>query len=163
MVIILSGVSGSGKTTIGIELSQQMGYQFLDADDFHPDSNIKKMSSGIPLTEADRLPWLTSLRRRIEEYLESGEDLVLACSALSRASRDRLRADDDNVRIVYLQGEKDLIRQRLQSREGHFVGAELLDSQFDALEEPNEATVVCISRSPRQIVAQIINELRLVL
>ena len=160
MVIILCGVSGAGKTTVGVELSERLGCLFLDGDDFHSEANIKKMSDGIPLTEADRKPWLHTLRSKIEQFLDSGEDLVLACSALSRQSRELLRGNSDDVRIVYLQGSKDLIRQRLSDRKGHFVGSEMLDSQFDALEEPKTATVVSVSSSPQEIVAQIIGELR---
>ena len=161
MVIILCGVSGSGKTTIGVELSERVGCAFLDGDDFHSAANIKKMSGGVPLTEADRMPWLQTLRGKIEACLDSGEDLVLACSALSRQSRMLLRGSSGDVRIVYLQGSRELIKQRLDDRKDHFVGAEMLDSQFDALEEPKSATVVGVNQSPPEIVAQIISELRL--
>ena len=161
MVIILCGVSGSGKTTIGTGLSERLGCLFLDGDDFHSETNIKKMSDGVPLTEADRIPWLHTLRGKIEQCLDSGETLVLACSALSRQSRELLRGNSDDVRIVYLQGSKGLISQRLNDRKDHFVGSEMLDSQFDALEEPKTATVVSIGPSPQEIVARIIGELRL--
>ena len=161
MVIILCGVSGSGKTTIGIGLSERVGCEFLDGDDFHSAANIKKMSDGVPLTEADRMPWLHTLRGKIEECLDSGADMVLACSALSRQSRKLLRGSSDDVRIVYLQGSKELIRQRLNDRKDHFVGSEMLDSQFDALEEPRSALVVGVNQSPQEIVAKLISELRL--
>lgn len=163
MVIILIGVSGCGKTTIGIELSEKVGCLFLDGDDFHSEANIKKMSGGVPLTEADRRPWLNTLRRKIEQYLDSDENLVLACSALSRQSRELLRGDNNDVRYVYLQGSKELIAQRLKNRKGHFMHPDLLDSQFDTLQEPDAAIVVCITQSPQEIVAQISSDLRLAL
>ena len=163
MVIILIGVSGCGKTTIGIELSKRLGCLFLDGDDFHSEANIEKMSGGIPLTEADRRPWLDRLRRKIEECLDSGENLVLACSALSRNSRDVLRGNSADVRFVYLQGSKELIAQRLKNRKGHFSSPDLLDSQFDVLQEPDSAIVVAITLSPQEIVAQVSSELGLVL
>jgi gluconokinase len=163
MVIILIGVSGCGKSTIGIELSEKVGCLFLDGDDFHSEANIKKMSGGVPLTEADRGPWLNTLRRRIEQCLDSGENLVLACSALSRQSRDILRGNYNDVRFVYLQGNKELIGQRLKDRKGHFASSDLLDSQFDVLQEPESAMVVCITLSPQEIVAQISSELGLTL
>ena len=163
MVIILIGVSGCGKTTIGIELAKRLGCVFSDGDDFHPEANIEKMSGGVPLTEADRVPWLKNLRRNIEQCLDSGENLVLACSALSRPSRDILRVNVNDVRFVYLQGSKELIGQRLKGRKGHFMSSDLLDSQFDALQEPESAIVVCVTQSPQEIVAHICGELRLAL
>jgi gluconokinase len=163
MVIILIGVSGCGKTTIGLELSKRVGCLFCDGDDFHPEANIKKMSSGVPLTEADRTSWLNTLRRKIEQCLDNDENLVLACSALSRQSRDVLRGNNNDVRFVYLQGSKELIEQRLKNRKGHFMRSNLLDSQFDALQEPDAALVVCITQSPQEIIAQISDELRLAL
>jgi len=163
MVIVLIGVSGCGKTTIGIELSRTVGCLFLDGDDFHPEANIKKMSSGVPLTEEDRAPWLDTLRSNIEQCLANGENLVLACSALSRHSREILRGNSSDVQFVYLQGSKELIAQRLKGRNGHFMSSDLLDSQFDALQEPDSAIVVCITQSPQEIVAQVCGELRLVI
>ena len=159
MIIILIGVSGCGKTTIGSELSKKVGCQFLDGDDFHPADNIRKMADAVPLTEEDRLPWLLTLRSEIERFLDSGEELVLACSALSRESRNILRRDSTKIRFVYLSGSKELISQRLNDRTGHFMSAALLDSQFDALEEPDSAIVVSITQSPQQIVDQLCDEL----
>jgi len=163
MVIILIGVSGCGKTTIGIELSKMVGCLFPDGDDFHPEANIKKMSDCVPLTEEDRGPWLNTLRSKIEQCLDSGENLVLACSALSRRSRDILRGNSKDVRFVYLQGSKELIGQRLKGRKGHFMSSDLLDSQFDVLQKPDAAIVVCITQSPQEIVAQVCDELGLAL
>jgi gluconokinase len=163
MVIILIGVSGCGKTTIGIELSEKVGYLFLDGDDFHSAANIEKMSGGVPLTEADRRPWLNTLRREVERCLDRGENLVLACSALSQQSRELLRGDNNDVRFVYLQGSKELIEQRLKNRKGHFASSDLLDSQFDVLQEPESAIVVCITPSPQDIVAEVCDELGLAL
>ena len=161
MVIIVIGVSGCGKTTIGIELSKKIGCVFLDGDDFHPEANIEKMSNGVPLTLEDRAPWLNTLRCHVEQYLDSGQNLVLACSALSRQSRDILRGNSKDVRFVYLQGSKELIRRRLKDRKGHFMSSDLLESQFDVLEEPDSATVVCITLSPQEIVGQVCDELPL--
>lgn len=157
------GVSGCGKTTIGIELSKGVGCLFWDGDDFHSEVNIKKMSRSVPLTEADRMSWLNILRRKIEQCLDNGENLVLACSALSRQSRDVLRGNNKDVRFVYLQGSKELIGQRLKDRKGHFMRSDMLDSQFDVLQEPDAAIVVCVTQSPQEIVAQINSELRLAL
>ena len=161
MVIIVIGVSGCGKTTIGTELSKKIGCVFLDGDDFHPEANIEKMSNCVPLTEEDRAPWLNTLRCHVEKYLASGENLVLACSALSRHSRDILRGNCKDVRFVYLQGSKELIGRRLKDRKGHFMSSDLLESQFDALEEPDSAIVVGITLSPQEIVGQVCDELPL--
>jgi gluconokinase len=161
MVIILMGVSGCGKTTIGIELSERIGCLFLDGDDFHSEASISKMSSGVPLTEADRMPWLDTLKSKIEQSLDSGEDLVLACSALTQRSREILRGNNNEIRFVYLQGSKELIRRRLKDRKGHYMSSGMLDSQFDVLQEPGSAIVVCIAQSPQNIVAQICGDLRI--
>ena len=134
---------------------------FLDGDDFHSEANIKKMSRGVPLTESDRAPWLNTLRINIEQCMDRGETLVLACSALSRRSREILRGSSGDIRFVHLRGSKDLIRQRLEDRKGHFSSADLLDSQFDALQEPDAALVIRITQNPQQIVDHICGELGL--
>jgi len=130
------GVSGSGKTTIGRLLAQDLGWPFYDGDDFHPQANIDKMRQGIPLTDDDRDAWLTALRQQIETFIDNRQSAVLACSALKQAYRERLRGDRPEVRFIYLKGDYALIRQRLQGRQGHFMKADLLSSQFATLEEP---------------------------
>jgi gluconokinase len=155
MVVILFGVAGSGKTTVGRLLSRELGWRFYDADDFHPISNVEKMKQAIPLSDEDRRPWLEGLRELIRTCLTQGVDAVLACSALKESYRQYLRINE-KVRFVFLKGDFDLIQERLRSRYGHFMDASLLRSQFDALEEPKEeAVVVDVASSPRVIVQTI--------
>jgi gluconokinase len=151
MVVVLMGVSGSGKTTIGRELSAELGWTYYDADDFHPPANVLKMSAGVPLDDADRIPWLEALRRLILDAIERGESAVLACSALKASYREYLLADE-SVKLIHLQGDYELIQQRLSGRRGHFMNPALLDSQFAALEEPEQDVRVDISQSPAEIV-----------
>ncbi len=151
MVIILMGVTGSGKTTIGRGLARELGWPFYDADDFHPAANVEKMSRGVPLDDSDRAPWLAALRELVRGRVESGESAVLACSALKESYRDCLLIDE-GVRLVYLKGDDELIRERLRGREGHFMKAAMLDSQFAALEEPDGALRVDVSAPPAEIV-----------
>src|SRR3954464_8158269 len=141
MVIILMGVTGSGKTTIGRLLSKQLGWKYADADDFHSAANVEKMRSGIPLNDEDRRPWLETLRQLIRKGLEHDENIVLACSALKESYRDYLVLDD-RVHLVYLKGDYETIRKRLNERHGHYMNPKLLDSQFDTLEEPTDALSV---------------------
>jgi gluconokinase len=155
MVIVLMGVSGSGKTTIGQMLAQKLEWQFKDADDFHPQSNKDKMQRGEALTDADRRPWLELLRQEIDRALQSNIDLILACSALKSTYRQVLADDSDRVKFVYLKGSFELIQHRLQERHGHFMNPDLLGSQFDELEEPEGAIVVDISESLEDSVRQI--------
>ena len=131
-MIIVFGVSGAGKTAVGKLLARELGWQFLDADDFHPAANIEKMGSGRPLTDEDRWPWLDRLREQIEQLLSAGENAVLACSALRHAYRDRLHVSDE-VKFVFLRGDYALVEKQLRSRRGHFMNAALLQSQFDDL------------------------------
>ena len=152
MIIILMGVSGVGKTTIGQFLAQELGWQFYDGDDFHPQANIDKMKSGIPLSDNDRVVWLTALRTLLDGLLQEQRSAVLACSALKRSYRERLQSDKKNVHFVYLKGDYTLIRQRLQQRHGHFMRADLLVSQFAALEEPQDAFTVDVTHDPPTIV-----------
>lgn len=152
MIVVVMGVSGSGKTTIGIRLAEVLGWPFYDGDDFHPPENVAKMRSGVPLTDADRAPWLSNLRSLIRSLLDEGRSAVLTCSALRRAYRAQLQVDEARVRFVYLKGSFDLIRARLQNRTGHFMPPALLASQFAALEEPEAALVVTIDQSPDAIV-----------
>ena len=152
MVIILMGVSGSGKTTVGQLLARSLNWTFYDGDDFHPPANIDKMRQGIPLTDDDRDSWLTALQHLIDDLLQQDRSAVLACSALKHTYRDRLQRNKEEVRFVYLKGNYDLIRQRLTIRQGHFMHADLLESQFATLEEPQGVLIVDITQSPETIV-----------
>lgn len=158
LIAILMGVSGSGKTTVGRLLAADLGWQFYDADDFHSPENIRKMSSGQPLTDADRSAWLDSIADLIASNLEKREPAVIACSALKASYRDRLDLSDQ-VRFVYLKGDPDIIRRRLEKRSDHFMSAALLSSQFETLEEPENALIVDIDAPPEFIVATIKNGL----
>lgn len=156
MVIILMGVSGSGKTTVGRRLAEALGWRFRDADEFHSPESVAKMVAGEPLTDEDRWPWLERLRALVEEALEEGEGLVLACSALKRAYRERLVVDPERVKLVLLRGPRELIARRLAERRGHFMPARLLESQLATLEPPEEAWVVDVGEAPDVVVAGII-------
>jgi gluconokinase len=160
VVILLMGVSGAGKTTVGTLLASQLGWEFIDADDYHSAANIEKMRNGIPLTDADRAPWLESLRAVIAARIAAKKDTVLACSALKQAYRERLQIAPE-VKVVYLRGTMPLLRQRLQERRAHYMTAQLLDTQFSALEEPTDAIVVEVNRSPADVVAEIRSRLAL--
>ena len=155
MIIILMGVSGSGKTTIGQRLAQALSWPFYDGDQFHPPANVARMQQGMPLTDEDRWPWLQALRARIETWVQQGVSAVLACSALKQAYREYLIIDEAEVRLVYLKGDYDLIHERLVQRQGHFMPLGLLASQFAALEEPEQGVVVDIVHPPETIVALI--------
>lgn len=160
MIIALMGVSGSGKTTIGTMLAESLGWKYFDADEFHPRANIEKMKTGVPLNDADRQPWLEQLQQIIRDSLEKGEPAVLACSALRQCYRDMLLVDE-RVRLVYLKGDYKLIEARLRRRRDHYMNPKLLDSQFEALEEPKESLQIDITRDPSKIVADIRNQLDL--
>jgi gluconokinase len=155
MIIILMGVSGSGKTTVGERLAQALGWPFYDGDQFHPPANVAKMQQGTPLTDEDRWPWLHALRTQIETWIRQGVSAVLACSALKQAYRAYLIIDEGEVKLVYLKGDYNLIHERLAQRRGHFMPPGLLASQFAALEEPEQGVVVDIVHSPETIVALI--------
>jgi gluconokinase len=162
MVLVLMGVSGSGKTTVGKILAEDLGWTFIEADDFHPAANVAKMHAGTPLTDADRRPWLDALRQRIDRSCMSGENVVLACSALKHAYQDYLERDEPAcVHYVYLHGSEELIRQRLIARKGHFMNPQLLHSQFEILEPPADALRVDVASSPREISAEIRRKLGL--
>jgi gluconokinase len=153
MIIVLFGVSGAGKTTIGRLLAADLGWQFYEGDDFHPSANIEKMRSRISLTDSDRRPWLEKLRALIDECIDRGENAVLACSALKETYRLYLSGDRDQVKFVHLQGDYALVQERLKNRRGHFMNPKLLDSQFATLEEaPGNAIVVAVDQSPAEIV-----------
>ena len=161
MIILIMGVAGSGKTTIGSRLAARLGCEFADADQFHSEANKQKMAQGIALTDADRLPWLQNMHAAIEAQERQGHDQVFACSALKKCYRDLLRGDSD-LRLVYLQGSAELLAERLSRRRGHFFPVELLQDQLDNLEEPTaeEALIVDIGQTPEQIVESIVRRLR---
>lgn len=154
MVIVIMGVSGSGKTTVGQALAYDVGGTFHDADQFHSDANVEKMRRGLPLTDADREPWLQTLREKIDEWLPQPTLHVLACSALTSRSRRQLGTDRDNVRLVYLTGDAALIAARMRERE-HFMPAELLSSQLAVLEPPSHALVLDIEKPVPELVEQV--------
>jgi gluconokinase len=149
IIAVVMGVSGSGKTTIGRALASELGAEFLEGDKFHPPSNVAKMSRGEPLDDADRWPWLDRLAEELADARSSGRSVVLACSALKRSYRDRLRRGAPDLRLVFLKGDKVLILERLRARKQHFMPPGLLDSQFKALEEPgSEESPIVIDVTP---------------
>lgn len=155
MKLIVCGVSGSGKSTIGRLLATRLEIPFLDADDYHPPGNIEKMRSGTPLTDRDREPWL----RRLASLIEQQDSLVLACSALKQSHREILGIDQVNVFAVFLRGSKEIIAARMAERNHEFMPAALLESQFAALEPPVDCLSVCIDQSPGEICAEILDQL----
>lgn len=161
-VILVMGVSGSGKTTIGALLAGRLQYEFEDADWFHPKTNVEKMHAGIPLDDEDRAPWLAAMAAWIDAARENGRRAVLACSALKRRYRTVLTEGRPDTRLVYLRGSEDMIGRRIAARHGHFMPASLLHSQFEALEEPGpdeNPLVVSIDARPQEIVNQILAKL----
>ena len=154
MIIVVMGVSGCGKTTVGRMLGEALGWPFFDADDFHPEANVAKMRAGTPLTDDDRRPWLDRLVAEMGAIDHRGDHAVLGCSALRQAYRERLARAGD-VRFVYLKGDRDTIAARLASRSGHYMPPTLLDSQLATLEEPTDAIVVDIRLSAEEQVAAI--------
>jgi len=158
-IVGVMGVSGSGKTTVGTRLADAMHCAYLEGDALHSPANVEKMSHGIPLTDADRAPWLAAIHARLLDSFRQGESLVVGCSALKRSYRSVL-ADGIPITWVYLKGSAALIRSRLQHRSGHYMKADMLASQLEALEEPAGALVVDVSQPPAAIVEQILAELR---
>ena len=159
-IIIVMGVSGSGKTTIGTLLAKTLQWEFGDADSFHPAANVDKMQKGIPLTDEDRWPWLRAVAGWIDKTRAAGACGVIACSALKRRYRDILVGERADVRLVYLKGSEELIARRMAIRHGHFMPPSLLSSQLAALEEPRpdeRPIIVPIEPQPREIVAQILS------
>jgi gluconokinase len=160
VIVIVMGVVGAGKTTVGSLLAQQLGWQFADADDYHSAENKEKIHRGIPLTDVDRDPWLRRLHQEIANWIASGVSVVLACSALKRKYREELKVGPE-VKFVYLKGDAVLIDSRLRARKGHFADDKILASQLADLEEPGDAVTVAINRTPTQIVAAIRQQLGL--
>ena len=157
--IIVMGVSGCGKTTVGRLLAGRLNWEFYDADNFHPIENITKMANGIPLTDADREPWLDGLRHQISDCLTENRPGVLACSALKQKYRSKLVEGDRDILIVYLRGGFDLIWSRMSQRPDHYMKPNMLHSQFEALEEPADALVVDIGATPGELCEEILSKL----
>lgn len=158
-MLVIMGVSGAGKTTIGKRLARALGWSFRDADEFHPAANIAKMSAGIPLTDEDRWPWLAAIGRWLDVQRQHGGKAIVTCSALKREYRERLLGGRPDVRLVFLKGSKRLIADRLNRRSGHFMPPGLLDSQFATLEEPSRderAIVVNVALPPARVVAEVL-------
>jgi len=163
MIIIVMGVSGSGKSRVGQALAQRLGWQFQDADDFHTQAAKEKMKQAIPLNDQDRQPWLQAMGSAIDRWLIAGKNTVLACSALKSSYRQILGIQDSRVQFIYLQGSFELIYKRLKHRQNHFMKESLLQSQFETLEEPTPSGAIYIDacQSPEVIVQQVINQLNL--
>jgi gluconokinase len=160
MIVVLFGVAGSGKTTIGHLLAEELGWNFYDADEFHPASNLEKMGQGIALTDADRWPWLETLRELLKEPIARKENLILACSALKEEYRDYLQISDE-IKWIFLKGEYGLVADRFEQRRGHFMNSDLLRSQFETLEEPKrDALVVDVDATPERILQIIRRQLQ---
>ena len=159
MIIVVMGVSGSGKTTIGMMLADAIRCRFLEGDSLHSKENIEKMRHSIPLTDSDRVPWLAAIRTHILKFFKRGETLVVACSALKQQYREFL-VDGIPVSWIYLKGSAQLIRSRMKHRSSHFMRADMLSSQFDALEEPSDAIVVDVLPPPSVIVSEILVQLQ---
>ena len=158
-VLIVMGVSGTGKTTIGKMLAHKLDIPFFDGDDFHPESNVEKMSTGIPLEDSDRLEWLQTLNKLAKKYKSSGA--VIACSALKEYYREILKEEmEDDLEFIFLEGSFQLIKNRMEQRKGHFMPMALLQSQFDILEAPKKAITVSVDQTPEELVAQVLIKLQ---
>jgi gluconokinase len=163
MIVLVMGVTGSGKTTVGQFLAQRLGWEYFDADDFHSAGNKAKMHQGIPLTDADRMPWLTAIHTKLAVLTAENRNAVLACSALKKSYREILMHGIE-ARLVYLKGSYDFIAERLRTRKGHFADQHILAGQFADLEEPTgtEAITIDIAPSPETIVAEMLGRLELI-
>jgi gluconokinase len=158
MILLVMGVTGSGKSTVGRILAERLGWVYLEADDFHSASNKERMRHGVPLTEADRQPWLDAIHTELQKQYAEGKNVVLACSALREEYRAKLMAGL-NVKLIYLRGLRKLIAGRLRQRTDHFAGESILDDQFAVLEEPHKSLVVDIAQTPEQIVEEILRRI----
>lgn len=156
---IVTGVSGSGKTIVGKSLAKHLGWDFYDADDFHPPENVAKMANGIPLTDSNRAPWLAALHKLISSSLAHNRPGVLACSALKESYRQKLLEGKEGVRLIYLKGSYDLIWSRMAARKHHYMKPHMLQSQFEALEEPSNALIVDIAPSVDEILKVILQNM----
>ncbi|HEX8618161.1 MAG TPA: gluconokinase [Thermoanaerobaculia bacterium] len=155
MIVVVMGIAGCGKTHVGRALAAALGWPFHDADDFHLPESIASMRAGVPLTDADREPWLQRLRALLLQVDASGQNAVLACSALRRNFRERLRENIADVRFVFLQADRGVLAQRLRDRQGHFMPASLLESQLETLEQPDDALPLDAASPADMLVAQI--------
>ena len=165
MIVLVGGVAGCGKTTIGAALAARLRWVYADADDFHPPANIAKMRENIPLTDADREPWLAAIGAWMDEHIATGTDAVVGCSALKQRYRDELLNGRPEARMVYLEISRDLAQRRLTERHGHFFTVNLMDDQFEELEPPVESEqliVVSAAETPDRIVTEIVDRLGLV-
>ena len=163
IIVVVMGVSGSGKSTVAALLAAALGCQFQEGDDLHPPENVEKMRSGTPLTDADRMPWLRKIAAEIDGWRARGECGVLTCSALKRSYRDIIIGDRRDVVLLYLRGSRELIHQRMVARHGHFMPVALLDSQFATLEEPGpdeHPIVVSIASTPDAMVDEVVRQLK---
>jgi gluconokinase len=160
MIIVIIGVSGSGKTTVGKAVAHRLGWPFHDADDYHPPANVARMTAGVALTDEDREPWLATLREVLLALDRQQLSAVLACSALKNDFRRRLRKGVQDLSYVYLRADRELIRRRLTDRKGHFMPATLVDSQFEALEEPEDAIVLDAHEPLEVLVSQVVKSFR---
>ena len=160
-VFVIMGVSGSGKTTVGLALARKLGVSFYDGDDFHPPENVAKMANGIPLTDEDRYPWLARLHDLIADFLARGETAVIACSALKKKYRDQLRAGNEGVYIIYLKGSLNLIWERMAARQAHFMKPDMLQSQFETLDppSPHNTLIIIVENSVETIVNHIMEHI----
>jgi gluconokinase len=161
MIVVLMGVSGSGKTTVGELLARRVGWPYLDADDYHPPANVEKMRAGTPLTDADRWPWLERMNGLLRERDAGNESAVLGCSALRQVYRERLAAGLRDVRWVHLKGSFELIQNRLAARKHRYMPATLLRSQFATLEEPKDALTVDIGAEPEAVAEDVLRGLQI--
>ncbi|NJR45610.1 MAG: gluconokinase [Hyellaceae cyanobacterium CSU_1_1] len=159
MFYVIMGVSGTGKSTIGRLLSDRTGWDFYDADDFHSPTNLDKLNRGIALTDSDRLPWLKELQQLISHALGSKQNGILACSALKAQYRQILRGESSEVVFIYLKGDYAHVQSRVKQRQGHFMNSNLLHSQFDTLEEPQDAIAIDIALDPEAIVEEIMTRI----
>jgi len=160
MIVLVMGTTGSGKSTVGEMLAQRLGWVFLEADVFHSAANKEKMHRGVPLSDADRAPWLAAIHSELLRQTELGRNVVLACSALKQEYRDELKAKVE-MQVVYLKGSEAVLRAHIEGRHGHFAGESLLPSQLATLEEPTDALVVDVSRTPGEIVDEVCTRLHL--
>ncbi|MGF1461331.1 MAG: gluconokinase [Leptolyngbyaceae cyanobacterium] len=162
MIVIVMGVSGSGKTTVGQHLAQTMNCCFIEGDELHPEANVAKMSRGIPLSDSDRWPWLHRIRQRINNLQQQRQSAVISCSALKQSYREVLQADwPEVIRFVYLRVSSPTLKARLKERQNHFMKVQMLDSQLETLEEPESAITIDVddSTNPHQVVTQVYHRL----